>query len=99
MITFVRGPDRIRVTTLSWEAAQVYAQPMGWRTSGTMGTADGVVHSIYGPGRKVSHADSIRLAAALEKIVNGGHGDRGELDLDGIVLPVNFLRADTFAIW
>ena len=99
MITFVRGPDRIRVTALSWEAAQVYARQVGWRPSGAMGAADGVVDSIYGPGRKVSHADSIRLAAALEKIVNGGHGDRGELDLDGIVLPVNFLRADTFEIW
>src|SRR5713101_3652087 len=35
MITLVRGPDRFRVTTLSWEAARVYAQQVamgrGWR--------------------------------------------------------------------
>jgi hypothetical protein len=98
MITVVRGPDCFRVTTLSWEAARVYAQQVGSRP-GAMGAADGVVRNIYGPGRKVGQADAIRLAAALEEVVNGKHGDSGDLDLDGIVLLVNFLRAGAFEIW
>jgi hypothetical protein len=65
-------------------AARVYAQQAGWRLSGAMGAADGVVRNIYGPGRKVGQADAIRLAAALEEVVNGKHGDSGDLDLDGI---------------
>jgi hypothetical protein len=99
MITLVRGPDRIRVGTLSWEAAQVFAWQVGWRPSGATGSADGMVRNIYGPGRKVGQADAIRLAAALEEVVNGKHGDSGDLDLDGIVLLVNFLRAGAFEIW
>jgi hypothetical protein len=99
MTILVRGPDRIRVATLAWEAAQVFAWQVGWRPAGVMGSADGMVRNIYGPGRKVGQADAIRLAAALEEVVNGKHGDSGDLDLDGIVLLVNFLRAGAFEIW
>ena len=98
MITLVRGPDRIRVGTLSW-AAQVFAWQVGWRPSGATGSADGMLRNIYGPGRKVGQGDANRLATALEEVVNGKHGDSGDLDLDGIALLVNFLRAGAFEIW
>lgn len=98
MIILIRGPDRVRVTSLSWEAAQVCAKQMGWCPSGAMGVTDHVTHGIYGPGQTVSQADAVSLADALKKVVNGAHGDSGDLDLDGIVLLANFLRAGAFEI-
>jgi hypothetical protein len=98
MITLIRGPDRVRVSTLSWEAAQIYAKQMGWCPSGAMGAVDHVAHGIYGPGQTVSQADAVSLVDALKKVVNGAHGDSGDLDLDGIVLLANFLRAGAFRI-
>jgi hypothetical protein len=58
-----------------------------------------VVHGIYGPGQTVSQADAGCLADALEQVINGAHGDSGDLELDSIVLLVNFLRAGAFEIW
>ena len=74
MITVVRGPDRFRVTTLSWEAARVYAQQVGWRPSGAMGAADGVVQSPYGPGRPPDRDAHVAPRLALVRWAHGGLG-------------------------
>jgi hypothetical protein len=90
-ITLVRGPDQIRLTRLFWESAQVYAKQMSWYPSGAARNC--VAHGIHGPGQTVSQADAVCLAVALEQVVNGAHGDSGDLDLGSIVLIVNFLPA------
>src|SRR5260370_41306123 len=83
MITVVRGPDRFRVTTLSWEAARVYAQQVGWRPSGAMGAADGMVQSPYGPGRPPDRDAHVAPRLALVRWAHGGPGEADRISTDG----------------
>jgi hypothetical protein len=90
--------ETISMSTLIWDASQVFAKQSGWRPAGAALVADNVTHSLYGPGRIVGVRDAARFAAALERAINGSVGDNDELDLAALVALVNFLRGGAFAI-
>jgi hypothetical protein len=98
MITLVRGLDTVQITSLLWEALQVYAKQAGWEPAGTIGVQDRCRHNIYGPGQIVTRRDADDLAAALAQVVNSEKGDSGDLDLSSVVALVNFLRRGPFEI-
>ncbi|HEX3498371.1 MAG TPA: hypothetical protein VHT04_03520 [Stellaceae bacterium] len=86
------------MSTLLWDASQVFAKKSGWRPGGAADAADNVTQSLCGPGRIVGERDAIRFAAALEQAINGPVGDNDELDLAELVGLVNFLRGGAFGI-
>jgi hypothetical protein len=98
MITLTRGADSLSMSSLLWDASQVFAKKSGWRPAGATGAADNVTHSLYGPGRIVDERDATRFATALEQAINGSVGDNDELDLGELVGLVNFLRGGAFGI-
>ena len=98
MITLTRGADTFAMSSLLWDASQVFAKKSGWRPTGATGADDNVTHSLYGPGRIVDERDANQFAAALKEAVNGTVGDSDELDLAELVGLVNFLRGGAFGI-
>jgi hypothetical protein len=98
MIVLARNGDTVRMTPLLWESLRVVAERNGWEPAGAVPRQDGAVGGEYGQGSSVEGGDAGRLAAALERFVNGEAADGGALDLAALVRLINFLRGGGFEI-
>jgi hypothetical protein len=98
MITLFRANGTLSLSTIFWEASQVFARQEGWRPAGVGSVVDDQVRGQYVAGRMVGKREAAELAAALERVVNGRAADSGDLDIVALAGLVNFLRAGGFGI-
>jgi hypothetical protein len=98
MITLSRHGSSINVTPFLWDAAQILAKQEGWRPAGAIDMEDRQRHRVYQPGRLVDSRDARAFADALQRAIDGEHGDTGEMDLGALAAVVNFVRDGPFAI-
>jgi hypothetical protein len=98
MTTLCRGPERVELPLLLWDALQQLAVREGWRPAGATDVSTDQVYRTYTRSRVVERRDAEALAAALVRVVNSKKADDGRIDLPMVVGLINFLRGGTFEI-